>query len=550
MYKLILVDDKRDITEGIMKMGDWYQQGFEVCDRAFNGEEALKLIKEKKHNIVVTDIRMPKMDGIELTRRIKELDMNIKVILLSGYDDFAYAQQAIKLGAEEYLLKPVRINLIKEAVNRAKIKLDEERNSKEEIDLLNHKLVESFPLLKEKYFKYLLSSAKKDDLSKIKEKFDFLGINLETENIIIIIAELDNIHMINNKNYMEEFELYKNQVANTLREDVSRTCKCEVFRYDQNKIIILLNGDKKINLKENIHKAYKIAEIIRSTVENCSQNTITLAIGDISPTMEEIYYSFRNAQKILSYKLYLGGNRVITIDDIELGSKSLFKYPMNVEEELLFAIKIGRVEQIDVLVEKYLNDLLSEKKLSPQAFKNILIEFIGSVYRKILYTDSDKYGCTKELDYLVEINKLKTLDRIKDWMKQNLTMICQLMQEEKKSRLEKDIYKAKEYIYKYYNTNISLQKVANYICISPTYFSAVFKEYVGESFIEFLINYRIKKAKGLLVDGQYKIYEVANMVGYSDRRYFSELFKKHVGQNPAQYVQAIKNNDKNPPPCS
>lgn len=542
MYKLIVVDDKRDLTEGIIQMGKWSEIGFEVAGKAYNGMDAFELIQKVIPDVVITDIRMPMMDGIELTSLIKQHYPQTKVIILSGYDDFTYAQQAVKLGAEEYLLKPARIDMIQEAVLRAKEKLEIEKKKKEEQVLLQQKLLQSLPLLKDEYFRYLVSSPVELSLEEVKKRFDFLEIALDIHHFVVLIIELDNFRELAEHNNIKEVELYKFGVANIAHELVSQEFKCEVLRYQQNRLVILANYLSVVPINENKAKLFEISEKIRTSIEQYLDITVTVAIGGLYPNINDVYFSFKDAEEALAHKLYLGNNCVITADDVNVKKEVMFRYPVHLENELISVIKVGAVDQIDQYLEQYLNGVLHQKHMSPDFFRKIVRELIVMLSRMALELDeeeNEKVG--QPIDYIGEFEKYKTVDEIKQWLKEVLTGIAQTVHNQRKSQLERDIVKAKEYILSHYNEQITLQKVAEYVCISPTYFSAVFKEMVGETFIEFLIGVRIEKAKELLLAGQYKVYEVANMVGYSDRRYFSEVFKKHTGINPGEYVTMMKN---------
>ncbi len=540
MYKLIVVDDKADILDGIIKLGHWAQMNFDVAGKACNGKDAFDLVREHQPDVVITDIRMPIMDGLELTSLIKQHYPLTKVIILSGYDDFSYAQQAVKLGAEEYLLKPARIGMIEEAVLRAYEKLEIEKKLREDSILLQQKLIKSLPLLKDDYFRYLVSTPVEHDLSEFEDRFRFLEIGLDVKNFAVLLIELDHYRELFERNNIKEVELYKFAVANMAQELMDACYNCETFRVDDNRIVLLINYRNDLSLNENKTRISDVAERIRESVEKHLDITVTLGIGGLYEDIKDIYYSFMEAKEAITYRIVLGHNRVICAQDIRINHHQSFHYPIQLENEILSYIKIGVYKQIPDCLDKFIESLINQKDISPFYIKKILRNFVGLISRMTLeLPENTEMSHIRNHDFIAEFEKYKTVDEIRSWLNKILCEIAQTVGNMKKSQLEKDIDKAKLYIHQHFNEDISLQTVSEHVCLSPTYFSAVFKELVGETFIEYLIKARVEKAKELLATGQYKIYEIANRVGYEDRRYFSEVFKKHTGLNPAEYMEKL-----------
>ncbi len=540
MYKLIVVDDKADILDGIIKLGHWAQMNFDVVGKACNGKDAFDLVREHQPDVVITDIRMPIMDGLELTSLIKQHFPFTKVIILSGYDDFNYAQQAVKLGAEEYLLKPARIDRIEGAVLRAYEKLEIEKKVREDSILMQQKLIKSLPLLKDDYFRYLVSTPVEHDLNEVKDRFRFLEIGLDIRYFAVLLIELDHYRELFERNNIKEVELYKFAVANMAQELMGACYKCETLRVDDNRIVLLINYRTDLSLNDNKAGISDVAENIRKSVEKYLDITITIGIGGLYEDLKDIYYSFLEAREAIAYKIVLGHNHVICAQDIRINHHQSFHYPIQLENEILSYIKIGASEQIPARLNQFIESLIDQKDISPAYLKKILRNFVGVISRMTLeLPENTEMNRIRNNDLIAEIEKYKTVDEIRSWLNKILCEIAQTVRNMKKSQLEKDIDKAKLYIHQHFHEDISLQTVSEHVCLSPTYFSAVFKELAGETFIEYLVKARVEKAKELLATGQYKIYEIANRVGYEDRRYFSEVFKKHTGLNPAEYIEKL-----------
>lgn len=532
MYKVVVVDDKKDVIEGIICMGNWESMSCVISGKAYNGEEALRIIKEIKPQIVITDIRMPKMDGIELTRQIKIFDESIKVIILSGYDEFSYAQQAVKLGAEEYLLKPAEIHMISEAVSRCAEKLEKEKSDMESKILRKQRLIQSLPLLRDEFFQSLINQDIGLNDSLIQKKMEFLKLSLDYKKVMILAIDIDNICELRNKGGHEEIELYKFGVKNIIEDVLVDYGQGAIFTVD-NKIALVIDVDKVANVRDNYNRIKKLGHKICDAVKEYLNITVTIAVNKSMVHIKNIGNVYRELEKNLSYKLYLGDNCLITEEQISKHKESTKgPNPQALEKELLLSIKHGETKEAIEFFERLFKALLLWEK-RPTVFKAKIFE--------IMLTIGHLCDQSYESKDISEFKELSGFDDIRDYVKVYIEDRANIIQLNKKSPIEKSMDRGKEFIHLHYAENINLQKTAEHVCMSPTYFSAVFKEYVNQSFIEYLISYRIKMAKEFLLSGNYKIYEVAAMVGYSDRRYFSEVFKKHVGMKPKEYSRVHKN---------
>lgn len=206
MYKLVIVDDKVDIIQGIRAIGRWAEYGVEVAGWAYDGQEALKLIEQIRPEIVITDIMMPVMDGLKLIELVRKAYPEIKVIILSGYDEFSYAQQAIKLGAEEYLLKPVEIQQLHQVVYRVKEKLDREALKHEAEKILLERLEQSLPLLRDRFFLSLTEEAAGFNQDELTQRLEFLKVKLPLQNLAALVTEFDRYYGETDQNTYRRLE--------------------------------------------------------------------------------------------------------------------------------------------------------------------------------------------------------------------------------------------------------------------------------------------------------------------------------------------------------
>lgn len=539
MYRMIIVDDKDDIIQGIKSMGRWPEIGVEITGWANNGAEALAVMEESKPQIVITDIKMPVMDGIQLTESIKKRYPEIKVIILSGYDEFHYAQQALKLGAEEYLLKPIRIHQLQEVILRVIHKLNDEKLKQEEETKILERLAQSLPLLRDKFLQRLLEEPSSLNEEEVCQRLNFLEVDLYPEYLAVLAVEIDHYNGIIDQNSYQQMELLGQNLIKLKAEFNREAGKSMIFTDKKERFGWIISVPGLNHLPEINQTVFAIAENISALAQEKAKVTVSIGIGRFYAGFLQLFHSYQEAVEALSHKFLLGSNQIIHIDDVLPDQKLHFYYPLEAaEKELLASLKAGTRQEGMHLLDSYFEVLDQYAADSPKLIKKCLTGLVLSISRILLEMNIDEIQLTGvEEDLLIQITKFDTLEKTKSWIGKLIEQIYLLSSCEKKHKTQTKMEKAKGYICEHMADEISLHAVANFIDLSPNYFTTLFKEYTGETFMDYVIRVRIDKAKELLTTGQFKVYEVANNVGYSDARYFSEIFKKWVGMAPAEYIK-------------
>ena len=354
MYGMIVVDDKEDIVRGIEKLGNWREIGVEIIGTASNGLEALKLVKKFKPKIIITDIKMPVMDGLQLTQKAIEFDETVKIILLSGYGEFMYAQQAMRLGAKEYLLKPATIETITEAVLRAKeeILIGEMRFS-ENIEL-SKRVKENLHLVKDKYFTYLVSDVE-NEIIGMKEKLSYLDVDLDVENFTVMVVSLDDYEKVYSLEYGGDYDLVMFGIVNILEETTGWFCKNVVFESNKSTIAIIMN-DKDNNI-------FSIAEKCKQRINQYLHLSVSIGIGRQYERPQDISVSYKEAVQSVENKFTIGKNSIISINDIDVTGDITFRYPHKILENLIRYMKIGAVERVEEIFESFIEEIRNKNQI-------------------------------------------------------------------------------------------------------------------------------------------------------------------------------------------
>lgn len=530
MYKLLIVEDEAEVRNGIRNNIDWGIMGFEVIAEAGNGREALDIIENSKPDVVITDITMPIMDGLELSYILKEEYPTIRTIILTGYDDFKFAQRAIKYGVSDYLLKPVLPEDLSKLMLRIKNEIDSEIAEKEDIQKLRLYYQQSIPIIKDKFLTLLISTEIEND--EIENKKASLKLDLDGEGFTAAAASINSETTGNWGN--DDYELLKFAILNIAQEKTKKRSMGEVF-FHANNLVFILKFDK-YDVKSNYHSAYTLLEEIRQSVEKYLKITITLGNGNICNTLQKINESYKSAVTALDYKLIIGDNRVIYIGDIEPQATYNLIYDDIKERNLINSIKFGTKKDVLKAVEALFHEI-GVYTVSLKECQLYLLEILASVAKLSRSFQLDTDDIIKiDHNLFIEIFSFNTIYDIKNRIKEICLNVMEGIHSKRKTNTEKIMEQAKSYIDKNYGDyDLTIQKISNYLHISPSYFSMIFKKEAGETFLNYLIGIRIKAAKELMQNPDLKIFEIAERVGYPDLNYFSYFFKKNTGLSPREY---------------
>lgn len=529
MYKILLVDDEAGVREGIRRRIAWEEHGFDCVGDCENGFEALEAAERLMPDVVLTDINMPFMDGLELTRRLAERCPHAKVIILTGYDDFDYAQQAVKLKVMDFILKPITSSELTAVLQKVRGELDAEKLRREDLDLLKRQLHESLPLLKERFLERLASA----DIGQreAEERLAYFGLPLAGPEFLVFAADVDRFA----ESHAEtDHELLRFAVYNIMQEIAGQEAGAAVFRTREEKIVCILSGEGGDPL---LDRAQQLAEEIRRAVESYLRFTVTLGIGRPEAGLKGIRPSGRSALAALDYRFMLGGNRVISIMDMEGRRESGEALPSAWEKELLVGVKTGTREEVRKAITNIVSHLKTSNLPISQCYlriQKILISLMHALDE--LGGDAEPFG--ERANPLTDIYAFKTLEEIEGWLHDTCLRAIGRIAEARNDLAESQIGRAEAYIKEnYQQQELTLKTICQEVHMSSSYFSALFKQQTGRTFVEYLTATRLEKAKELLKFTDLKTYEIAARTGYADPHYFSVLFKKTTGETPSEYRQ-------------
>jgi two-component system response regulator YesN len=547
MYKLMLVEDEEDVREGIIQEIDWSALGYEIVGTAENGKEAVELIERSVPDVVVTDIQMPFMDGMQLSEIIKARYPMTKVIILTGYDEFEYAQKAIKLHIDEYVLKPFSAQELIEVLKKVRDQIDHEISQKENVHILEEHYRKSLPVLREVFLASLLT--RKLLQTEIEEKAFNYNLELNGNGFVVSVIRIDTyleveetLHSTNSAQslrYSKDQELKLFALLNIAEEIGHKHELGRVYLHDGQVIVLTVSpsNDRELILK----KTLPVLEEIRQSIDKYLKFTVTIGVGTVSQRITDVHYSYKDAIFALDYRLILGNNRVICIDDVEKRYVEKLRFDELKEHALIRCIKVGSASGMKETVEDLFQGI-ADAAVSYKEYQIYLLEIVTSLLRaaKDSSLDFDEvFG--QEFNPFSEINRFTNLQEAKEWMLTLCTSMMNRLASDRQYTYKTLVEQAKEFTLQHYaDSDITIQKVCNHLHISAGYFSSIFKKETKMTFVNYLMHIRMEEAKSLLRTTDLKAFEIADKVGYTDPNYFSFSFRKQVGISPKEY----RNNDK------
>ena len=528
MYSVFLVDDEPIVLEGIRTKIDWESAGFTFAGEATDGEIALSMIHEIKPDILITDIKMPFMDGLELSTAIKKTQPWIKIIILSGHDEFDYAKKAISIGVEDYLLKPFTSEEVVASLKKIAAQIDKERMQLSDISRMKEELKTHEKLVQKEFLNNLVHGVA--DMSNIMSKCQELGIDLLSRCYKVFISRIES--RTHNTQNQQEACSRLNSYSNTWEQTYS-------FFHHSNHLVCICKGSSVADLEENV---FHIAETIEHIA---TQNDDCYVITGIGKTVEHLSLlpaSYDDAKKITEFSsLQNNQNTIISSDDISISDSSgLLELKKN--DPLVDRLKYAGRNDISVIIEESMTLIYNNPSQFNVFASYLLVDMIFAVSKLVENLGGDIKEIKPEIlqrqfvDNAVrdEQNFVKTLEDV-------LNFALEYRDSKMTGKYGDIILKAKKYIEEHYDDqNTTLTTVAEAVAMSPNHFSSIFSHECKTTFIEYLTNVRIENAKRLMKETEMKGYDIAYECGFSDPHYFSYIFKKNTGLSPREYKLSVE----------
>lgn len=533
--KVFLVEDEMVIRRGIKNSIDWEKEGYIFCGEASDGELAYPMIIKEKPDILITDIRMPFMDGLELCKLVKKELPNIKILILSGYDEFDYAKEAIRLGVTEYLLKPISSGKLLEALNGVSESIRREKEDKDLVRKYMEEMRENTEHEKQKFFEQMIAgNLSMADALETGKKYE-MNLSAGMYNLLLFRFTLG-------KENRKSGELL-GEAEYAIEKLTERLEYVFEFQRSVEGWAFLLMADNEEQMSERVKELSKDLEEI---MKNYSTIAYFGGIGQPVARLRELEESFREAERALAARFTMELNRIIsvedirmaqnvdTLDDIEITSFGEIEKTRTMLEKFL---NNGAEDEIDEFVDVYINELPEENLKSVLMRQYIIMDayiVMMSFCEKIEGIEGEMQAQSEELKN--SMKTIQTLEEIKNYIRMLLKKIIGVRDTISGRRYSDIIEIAKDQIRKtYMSDEISLNTIAAEVGMSPSCFSSIFSKEMGKTFVEYLTEIRMDRAKELLMCSSMKTSEIGYEVGYKDPHYFSYIFKKTQNCTPKEF---------------
>jgi len=531
MYKLLLVDDETEVRQGIISKIDWSQTGFEIAGEAENGLEALEVMEKINPDVAIIDIKMPFMDGMQLAEIISKEYPATKVMILSGFDEFDYAQRAIRYNVMEYILKPFGSEELLEILGRLKLVLDEEKLRNADLEKLRKEYMDSLPILKERFFNAII--IERMNREEIREKARRFDIKLNDGKYVVALIKhnLDQIESgsqeITKMSPFEEKELHGYAVFETC-ERIGSAHDCLTFMRAGGETIMILP----LGHENDIKIAFSILEEVRMVIEKTHPMTVTIGIGEVVENYVNLPESYKGAIGALEHQLVEGTNRLLWINDLLPKDYGRIIFQEEMDRELRTVVRAGNASDIENVIGSHFQKMRDEE-ISYQDCRLFMNEMLTSLFRIARFHNLNLPDLVEEDNLFILMKEMGVLDNLEAWFISACKVLNQNIMENRMSSIQKMVETAKVHVKtNYHNSDLSLDSISQMLHISPSYFSRMFKKESGMTFIQYLTEVRMEKAMELILETDYKNFEIAEKIGYAEANYFSYSFKKFYGQSP------------------
>lgn len=543
MLKIFLVEDESIMREGLRDNMPWQQFGYEFVGEASDGEMALPLIRKTRPDVLLTDIKMPFMDGLTLSRMVAKEFPNMKIIILSGHDDFDYARQAIQIGVEQYILKPVTRETMKKVLLEVKEKLDSEKEKKMYMEKFQSEMHEYELMSRRTFFEKVFSG--RLPVQDIYTEMEKLSLDLEGPCFNLIMVSAQRKRKVQDAQSSDSPQFIRAQ--DEMMHYFLRFREYLIFNWNINTYGILVKGEAEQmdsftqRALQNIARIYSEIEqdydwyvVAGSTVERLSQ--LADCYNKVNHMLSLRYLSPAGHMLTEATEEFTSGNDGENLDKLDV---------TKVDPEILKGfLENGLKSEADEFLDNYFQSL--QEPLKSKLFRNYLVlnvRFVTLAYAESLGCSQENFLQSAEGENIPDLNS--SIEDIKNYAGRLIKQAIAEREKESNDRSHTMLKKALQYIEeKYIDETLSLNDAAAVIDVSPNYFSAIFSQEMGMTFIEYVTKKRMDKAKKLLRQSDMHTAEIAMEVGYKDPHYFSFVFKKTQGCTPREYrnESGVKNN--------
>lgn len=535
--RLLIAEDELWLRKRLVSTIDWSSYGISEVYEAEDGGEALEIALKEKPDIVITDIRMPELSGIDLMKKLNENSIFSKMIVVSGYDDFEYAQGALRMGAINYLLKPVDEEELLDSVKRCVEELKKEKNKETVFD----KQSAASEMLMEHIYEDLIFETSEKRTEELLQKLSRKEIGFPFQSAAVVNMQVrEHTFFVNDKVKSDMWSVYQ-----WLRRNLQEDCyECQYLYMRGSQIVLLLFGDDpEAKFMERVENW---VQLILEALQKELNISLFMAAGDVTDDFSGIHRSYEMAQKKIKEKR-AEEKRILALRNQETEQELNTRFD-DVYGEYDFKLLIKEIRNGDsekaqtelrAILQSSSRRLQSADMMKLQLFyMNFINRIAGACLPECeAYADELAMQCMTVMRELIYIGSDTIVTEMWDCLKKFVEKLVEVYQENNGKRKHWMIDQVLQYVEENYNTALSTRDIAGRFFMNTSYFSKLFHEQMGCTFSNYLINVRVEKAKMMLTQTNMKLYDIAEAVGYTNVQYFSTIFKEKEGLTPSAFRQ-------------
>lgn len=530
---LLVVDDEFNIRDGIATAVPWESMNVTVTGVAENGIAALRCVEQTVPDIVITDISMDGMDGLELTARLRAAHPDIKIIILSGYDEFEYAKRAMELKVSTYLLKPVSPDELMEAVKKMIDEIGGEARQRERLMSLEFEVRINREAMLDRLLQDLVNGVVVLR-SELGERLSLLEMEMDCQCAACILVAPDGYSDLKERLGPRGMRLLQ-QRMNRLTEEVLGECgRVWSFPDADGRLGVILCG---LLQGRRIRGLAPALEKLRDSVRRLLEITCTIAVGGIVTDILQAPLTWNQAKKALDFRIMTGADAIIQIDDVETLSRTQFRYPHEQERRLLASLPDADETALREVIGAFFEEA-GAGGLARDPMRIIVMQLFAAMAGRFMDLGIDIHRVHEPelMDPYKAIERFETVDAIRNWMTNVAVLSANELRERRTSSVKSVVEKAVSFIEaRCGDPDLSLNAIADHVYLNPAYLSKLFKQETGENYLEFLTRLRMEKARQLLRETNLRAADIGIRVGYPNAQYFTTLFRKHTGKTPGEY---------------
>jgi len=529
MYRVIIVDDEVVIRQGIKKIIQRFAPDWEVVGEAEDGVSGLQQIFRLQPDLVILDVRMPGLTGIECCEEIAAKSPRIHRIILTAYQDFQLAKQAIHHGVMEFITKPLDREELLQTLKKVGALVDAERQEQELLSSLQHTVRQAAPLAQQLYYQQFLFGHDINDLEQfIVDTGYSLPFKHDSDEVIVLAVSPDWIEKDSFSPF--DIELFRYALTKFVQEWYAGQPQSFILQDHAGQIIVILSYDAE-RAENAMQQAAELADRLRADILTYFKRTVTVGISS-KYSFVDTPKAYQEASLAVTYRFVYGGDQVLSLGTLEVEQHLPVQLLEQIEVSLDNLMHGNEQDAYDAL-----DRVTSSERIGPVELKRIIVHYMLRLAVQIKQMDLDINETSgKSLQmWLSELEGTVTHASLMNKIKVMIHELCQWILQERSHLDLKSVEKAKQHVRDYLSEGVSLQSVADYMGMNASYFSRWFKYSTNRNFVDFLKECRIDKAKELLQEGSHNLQEISAQIGYADAKHFYRVFKELTGYTPSEY---------------